>query len=196
MTGETEYGSFRVYRDSLDVFTAPGAGAAIIDPAEGGSPANSVIAPPKKSTLTLLRMHGYIAGAEGTSEASSRMKVLLAKIATAQSPALTLRQLKIAWVHGLNHTIVGTPVNSVAPDTTAYDIEVNFESRNTQSIHNKGSRPGSEEFGYVFIHQGSVDFAYMMDIVVEYKIVYDDETGKSKMNWLESNDEETADVDG
>lgn len=181
MTGETEHWTWRIAPSGIASFDAPSSAPAIVDPAGGGNPHNAILAPPKGATVQLKRMHGYILSSEGITDTSRAMKVVLAIIASAQTPALGVIDLRTVWACGLFHTVAGTPANAaLAPATVPIEVEFDPEHRHSH-IHNGGARQGSEEFGFAFVHTATADYNYFMDLMLDYDVVWDEPSGISKL---------------
>lgn len=189
MAGETEHWTWRIAGSGMTAFVAPQAAPAILDPAGGGNPHNAHIAPPKGSTLLLKKMHGFYVATEPPGDTGALMKVVLAIIATAENPALGLVDLRTVWAGGLAHLITGTPVNAAHyPVTVPVEVEFDPEHRHSH-IHNGGQRRFSEEFGFTFVHSAiSADFSYLMDLTLDYDIIWDEESGRSRLVESEQSD--------
>lgn len=198
MTGETEHWAWRMAPSGMALFTAPAAAPAIVDPAGGGNPHNAHIAPPRGSTLTIKKMHGFVASARAITAVTARMKIVLAILATSGTPALGVIDLRTVWSWGAFHSIVGTPANAALVNEGT-PVEVDFEEGHRHSsIHNGRGFRGFPEFGYTFVHTANGDdYNYLMDLVIDYDIVWDEESGTSVLpddenDWL---DQETGQND-
>lgn len=194
MAGETEHWTWRMAPSGMSLFSAPAAAPAILDPADGGNPHNAIIAPPRGSTLTVRKMHGFICNARSMSDVTARMKVVLAIIASSGAPALGVIDLRTIWAFGMFQSTLGTPAaDAIVSQGVA--IEVDFDkSHRHASIHNGRGYRSFPEFGYAFVHTANGDdYNYLMDLTIDYDIVWDEESGTSKL--IES-EQEDWDQDG
>lgn len=187
MVGETEHWSWRFTAIGINAFVAGTSTAIVNNPSPGQQ---RLIQPPKGSTLQLVRMHGFIAAAEGILEATSNMKIVLAKVLNTPQPPLDLEGMQAAWAMGFSRSIAGTPANAAAL-SDGVPIEVDFDTKHrSTSIRNRGGRGdgqpsgdlGGGGIGYSFITKASASFSFLLDVVVDYDILWHEPSGRSRLS--------------
>jgi len=197
MVGETEHRTWRIAQGGLASYDALTSAPTIMTAAVDGQPSRLQV--PKHSTIQLKKMRGSIALDEDILTANNKMKINLGAVnVDAPSPVLTTGQLRTLWTYVASRKIAGTPANAESL-REGITFEIDFKDRHIWTrIHNQhtGAKTASRtgNMGWVFVMQASgANMNFLADFEVDYDIIWDERTGRSRLDPTEDENWEYVD---